>query len=1238
VILLASRFVPSHPLRALGALGLLLALAALLIPGPAAAEEVRIPLGPFGGVGGPSFVKATALAVDQESGDVYVADGEGSNGSISRYHADGTPSDFSSLGGNVIDGKGPGSDETPQNGLLLGSPELVQVAVDNSGGPANIYVAELGANLVDIFAPSGEHLGQITQYKEGPAAEGAVQSLESTCGVGVDEAGNIYVPDPNIAQIHKYDPSGNNVANFGSVSFPCTLAPGAGPTTGFLFANNIFGELFKLDTTSGALNYKVDGGNTTVTVDPTSGHVLTATGKDVKEYDASGATEAKLLRTITTPSKVTGIAVDGSTGNLYVAREGVAQLEVFGPVVVIPDVTTEAATEITPTSATLNGTIDADGVPGATCHFQYTTEAAYQADKLVTGHDGFAGSQSAPCEPAGPFSGSSTNAVSAAANSLSPETAYRFRIVGENADGENEGNVLSFGTGGKPLLKGGSASEITTTAALISGEVDPRGAATTFAVEYVTEAQFEASEYAEATTVPVPGKSAGSGFGFTPISQQLTGLTPATAYHFRLAAENELGSAPTGEDHTFATFAVPSGLPDDRAYELVSPAFKLGEVYPPEPVATGLSGTCVSCLPGFEPQKRKMPMQPTPDGSAMTYMGGPFAPGLASGSNEYLAERGATGWETSFLTDSRYEEGTYKGFSADLSRGVLRQVEPVLSPEAPSSAGNGFANLYLWEDGQALEPLITVEPPNRDPGRPPEGLEPGNNRFDVTYVGANAGTGASPAFGHVVFEANDALTSEEPGIAPEAPAVAENESNLYEWSGGELRLVNVLPGNGAAAVDAVIGAGMLFSTETENLVVDHAISDDGSRIFWSRKSDGRLFVREGGTTTIEVQDPGTFLQASADGSKVLLNDGCLYDLEAEACEDLTLDQSAVHQGGFEGLVGAGEDLSRVYFVGSKALAGEEENANGEEAEDGEFNLYLSEGGTTTFIGQLVGSDNTVLTRVGTWHAAPLNRLAQASADGRYLAFMSRAKLTDYDNTRVGGGGCLGTGVGLPQCSEVFEYDAVKGELACPSCNPSGQRPIGQGALSVIYAFKESFPQPENLPAQGEGRLFFESQDTLSPADANGRIQDVYQWEPQGVGDCKQAGGCVTLISSGQSPKDSQFVAATPSGDDVFFSTRSQLVGRDIDDFLDLYDARVGGGIDEAEISPCLGEACRGAASVPPADSTPGSAGFVGPPNQKPKPCRKGFVKKHGKCVRKHRKHRKQKQHKRSAENGRGGGR
>ncbi len=1014
-------------------------------------------------------------------------------------------------------------------------------------------------------------------------------------------------------KLHKFEPSGSfpvssdNTLNFGTGVPSCTLAAGFGPTAGSVFVAGYESSITKLDSTTGEEKYVVaTGNNTTVTVDPASGQVYTASGSAVNEYDASGPLEATLLSNFSPGEEVRGIVVSAASGDVYVARGGGnSNIEVWGPPIILPDATTGEANPVDPNGATLHGTVSAAGGPEATCEFQYVDDASF-------GASGFEGAGTAPCVPAGPFIGSGEEAVSAELSGLQIHTTYHYRLLASNENGTNPGQALSFQTLG-PAVSGGSVSEVSTTAARISGLIDPNGEATSFVVEYVTEADFLESEYAEATSVPVPSKEIGSGTKFIPVTQQLSGLTPGTTYHFRLVASNPAASV-QGADKRFSTFLqTVSGLPDGRVYEMVSPAQKSGEVFPPDPTESLGSSCTIECLPGGI-LTTLMPMQSAPDGEAVAYEGQPFSGGLAAGANEYLARRAPSpsGWGSQSLSLPQFtvgEQQGYMAFSSDLSRGVLYQIEPALSPDAPAFGGESFANLYLWQSG-ALQPIITEEPPHRDPGLR------GENRFRIVYGGANVGTALAAPLSHVIFAANDALTGVIPGIAPPAPEIEPGEKcsepgencNLYEWAGGQLRLVNVLPGNTTTASGAVIGSR---PSSEEPPDVDQAISADGSRIFWSDES-GQVFVRINGEETQRVEDPGGFLAASADGSKVLLDDGCIYDLEEEECEDLTQGS-----GEFQGILGASESLSRVYFVDSAALTEEsEENTNGEHAEAGEFNLYSWQEGVTTFIGTLLEFDNKVSAlepQIGDWKPSSTRRSAQVSPDGRYLAFMSQAPLTGYDSQGR---------------FEVFEYGAGSGNLTCPSCNPGGQAPLGGSNLSLIGEAvpnpEAPLPGPHNLTAAGQGRLFFESRDVLSPRDTNGHIQDVYEWEPNGVGSCERAGGCVFLISSGNSSGDSMFLNSTPSGDDAFFVTRQQLLPRDKDEKLDLYDARVGGGIEEAAPPPCLGEPCKGPSSSPPAPQSPGTSSFSGPGNEKP-------------ARHKHKKrHKHKRNHKRSAKHNSGG--
>jgi hypothetical protein len=385
---------------------------------------------------------------------------------------------------------------------------------------------------------------------------------------------------------------------------------------------------------------------------------------------------------------------------------------------------------------------------------------------------------------------------------------------------------------------------------------------------------------------------------------------------------------------------------------------------------------------------------------------------------------------------------------------------------------------------------------------------------------------------------------------------------------------------------------------------------------------------------------GRFWLASPDGSRAIFSsqeDLYEFDAEAEATHLIA------HQN-LGAVAGASEDASRVYFGSNAALTGEEANSEGEKAQAGEPNLYLYEVGTgVRYVATLKGSNPNanVFDDENAFAELPWQRTSRVSPNGRYLAFMSQANLTGYDNTDAASGNAD---------AEVYRYDAASKQLSCVSCNPSGARPSGRevnnglqrGDLAArIHGWQSSFYATNPLAEDGS-RLFFESYDALIPRDTNGRI-DVYEWEVPGNGSCTEESaaysseneGCVYLISSGQGAADTEFADATPSGDDVFILTTSSLLPQDTG-LLDLYDARVGGGYAPAAGPPaaCEGEACQGTVS-PPNDPTPASASFEGAGNvreepvaQHPKPCAKGKVRRKGHCVSKHPK----KAHKRAKAN------
>jgi hypothetical protein len=772
-----------------------------------------------------------------------------------------------------------------------------------------------------------------------------------------------------------------------------------------------------------------------------------------------------------------------------------------------------------------------------------------------------------------------------------------------------------------PVVESEAASAVGFTTATLTAQINPKGNTTRYVFQYETEAQYEENEasdrFAGATEVPPGGALLGSGSETLGATLGIAGLQSDTEYRFRAVATNHCESEHpeevcegTGEAAGFHTFAtVAPGLPDERAWELVSPAQKNGgEVLPAYP----RTASCFPfiCKPGNI--MRHFPMRSSPDGEALVYEGLPFSAteGPAK-ENEYLARRGASGWQSVDLSPIQAGSGSeqgYEAFDPGLSKGLLYQLEATLSPEAPE----GYANLYAQPTGVplSLSPLLTAPPFYREEGT-----------LTLRYAGA------STDLSRVFFEANDALT-EASAFAPEAIDGGAAKYNLYEWHEGRLSLVNVMPGNAETGPGAAFGRRPAGNTSAD---LDQAISADGARAFFEDEA-GQLYVRIGGEETVAIPDPSSFTAASADGSQVLMSDGRIFGHLAEGPqEEADLTEG---KGGFQGIVGRSEDLSHVYFVDSEVIAANEgvgldSEGKPQLAAAGKNNLYAWEvGGSTRFVAQLMANDNTGGFGGGTWAPSPTKRTAEASLGGRWLAFLSEARLSGYDNTGPCAGNRGAGEIATGPCSEAFLYDSATNTLVCASCNPSGVRPVGPARLPRIERQNPALAQPHYLT--DEGRLVFDSGDSLSPYDTNAgtvpgkAVEDVYEYEPEGVGTppCKRATGCLSLISAGHEAVDSNFLAMDETGENVFFTTRDQLTLKDRDDALDVYDARIKGGIPaESEVArvECQGEACQAPVSVPnhptPATSAPAGEGNVAPEKQakkKQKHRKRQAKKKHAK--------------------------
>jgi thermitase len=187
-----------------------------------------------------------------------------------------------------------------------------------------------------------------------------------------------------------------------------------------------------------------------------------------------------------------------------------------------PTVTTNVASSITQTAATLNGSVNPNGRTVTDCHFDYGTSESYGS--------------SAPCASL-PGSGESAVAVSTITGSLSANTTYHFRIVATNSSGTSAGNDQAFVTlPSPPTVTSGAASLVEQTSATLNGTVNPHGTT-------VTDCHFEYGSSPSYGSTVACASLAGSGNSAVAESAPLVGLSPLTTYYARVVATNSGGTS-----------------------------------------------------------------------------------------------------------------------------------------------------------------------------------------------------------------------------------------------------------------------------------------------------------------------------------------------------------------------------------------------------------------------------------------------------------------------------------------------------------------------------------------------------------------------------------------------------------------------------------------------------------------------------------------------------------------------
>ena len=981
-----------------------------------------------------------------------------------------------------------------------------------------------------------------------------------------------------------------------------------------------------------------------IAVDPASGHLLVVVDGEwggeaaIDEFDletgrfVAQITEASLGHPLHAQTSVEPIAIAAdSKGDIYFDEQDEHAVYVLGPGRFDPTVRLAEATQRTPSSVLLGGSVDPEALSLAACNLEYVSEAVFEENLAKTG-EGFsdlATGGSRPCAPAVPVD-SSFHAVHAEVTGLSSGTTYRYRLSATTS-GALGGTAVTapaaFTAPAKPRIDSTAAENLSSTFADLDARIDPLGADTVYHFEYISEAAYLAnggSWVGLESPTSVPAAPAGIGSGGADgsvdasVVQRVGGLQPSTVYRFRVVAGNEVGTTEgeAGEGgaevaHTFATYpGASSGLPDGRAYELVTPPDKgsAGDMFGHAPNA---GGEFVNHDVGYPSESGDQFLLET---SAA------FGPFPASGRDAYVFSRTSNGWEYTSLASPALgvQSVEVAAFDpSDLSRVGLRD----LVGSADSTVGASYVSLLGSAGG--LYTALHSNPARRLLGQ----------EEDETEI-----VGGSHDLGDVVLESTDHM------LAPGAEEQDVGSSALYESTGGgeciqgaeECTLINV---NGEGSLlsrcGAVLGLGTRslgghfepgFSIGPGGPVdgkTHNAVSADGSRVFFTAPNPdmssslggpgGRgcwngattdapqLYVRSGGDTT-EVSAPeegapeaggryiAQYVGASEDGSRVFFVTEAELTKSDEGIHDLELYEYDIEKPIGERLtrVSAGEpgspaatagavvyavpavsaDGSAVYFLARGQLTAGHPAAPG-----GEVNLYQYDTATaaTVYVATVTegawgfpfdpeqGDYGVGLNPQEPWYTTP---------DGRYLLYADNGELYRYQAPIAG---------------------VPAGEVLCVSCNPSGAAPVSRAE------FVRSAPEQDNYaggPVVGmsdDGSyVFFDSADALVPQATNGTL-DVYEWHDDRI----------SLLSPGSDATPSYFLGASTDGSNVFFGTHARLVPSDQDTAGNIYDARICTESEPCikppagETAQCEGDACQSAPAEP-IDATPASLTFSGP--------------------------------------------
>ena len=455
--------------------------------------------------------------------------------------------------------------------------EPYAVAIDSSG---NAWVADTFNNRIQKFNPEGKFVKAFGWGVDDGTTK-AFQTCETTCFAGIvgsgagqfdhpygltfDAQGNLWVVDSWSDRVEKFNSKGEFVSQFNAgVGAHVDIAI---DSTGAIwlvdYQNHVrkFSQAGQLLLTFGSegsdegefdfpSGIGIDSGDAIWVADSNNDRIqaFNLKGEYLTQFGQSGTGDGDF-------DFPRDVAFD-SKGDLWVADSENSRIQEWaypGK----PKASTESATGVTTTAATLHGTVDAEGLD-TTYYFEYGTTTSYGSKVPVWSY-----------AIGWEFGGVS---VTQALSGLTPGTVYHYRLVARSEAGIAYGEDKTLTTLKLPTVTTQTASPVTATGATLKATVNPEGSATTYQLEYGTTTSY-------GSKIPLSPKSIGSGISNVSISEAISGLSQATTYHYRVVASNAAGTS-YGADKTLTTLKLPKATTEAATVVKATEATLNGTVNP----------------------------------------------------------------------------------------------------------------------------------------------------------------------------------------------------------------------------------------------------------------------------------------------------------------------------------------------------------------------------------------------------------------------------------------------------------------------------------------------------------------------------------------------------------------------------------------------------------------------------------------------------------------------------------